>query len=188
MADGALPPLRPDARSLYEKRVAARSSGDTSFDRTTWCASPGVPRIMFLPYPFEIIINQREVAILSGWYRRFRIVHMTDVELQAVFPTAAGLSTGKWEDNELVIKTIALLQDTILDGAGLPHSEDMQLTERVRLVNADRLEIRFTIDDPANYTRPWDAVMTYRRLKGQHVEDDVCLDRLKAGEPAVAYK
>jgi hypothetical protein len=186
-ADGAPPPLRPEAKALYEKRIAARAAGDASFDRTTWCATPGTPRIMLLPYPIEIIVNEHKAAILSGWYRRFRIVHMTDAKLEAVFPTPAGLSTGRWEGDELVIRTVALRDDTILDGIGLPHSEDMTLTERLRLVNPDTLEIRFTIEDAAHYTQPWDAIVRYQRQKGQHVQDDVCLDRIKAGAPAVVY-
>ena len=184
-ANGSVPPLTPEARALYEERVDARAAGSTAFDRATWCASPGAPRIMFMPYPLEIVIDKRRIAILSGWYRRYRVIDMSGTKLEVVFPTSMGVSTGRWDGDRLLVETIGLLPETTLDAWGLPHSADMKLTERFEAKDADTLEIRFTVDDPANYVRPWDAVMTYRRLPDQHVLDDVCLDRIKRGEPAV---
>jgi hypothetical protein len=56
----------------------------------------------------------------------------------------------------------------------------MKLTERLRLVDADTLEDRITIDDAAYFRRPWDAVVTYKRQPAALFSEDVCLDRLKA--------
>ena len=74
---GAIPPLTPAGKTLYEQRTAARRAGDVSFDRASWCASPGLPRIMFIPYPLEIVVDPRRIAILSGWYRRYRVIDMS---------------------------------------------------------------------------------------------------------------
>jgi hypothetical protein len=184
-ADGALPPLKAEARLIYDERVAARAAGDTSFDRATWCASPGMPRIMFMPYPMEIVVDERRVAVLSGWYRRYRLIDMSGADLEVILLTSMGVSMGRWRGDRLTVETVGLLAETTLDGAGLPHSEAMKLTERFSLKDPNTLEIRFTVNDPEYYVRPWDAAMTYRRLPGEHVVDDVCVDRLKAGEPAV---
>jgi hypothetical protein len=183
--DGAIPPLTPAGKALYEQRIAARRAGDVWFDRASWCASPGLPRIMLIPYPLEIVVDARRIAILSGWYRRYRVIDMSGEPLEVVFPTSMGVSTGRWRGEQLVVETVGLLPDTILDGAGLPHSADMKLTEQFALRDADTLEIRFTVSDPEYYTRAWETAMTYRRLVGEHVRDDVCLDRIKAGELAV---
>lgn len=182
---GAIPPLTPEGEALYEQRIAARRAGDLSFDRASWCASPGLPRIMLMPYPLEIVINPRRIAILSGWYRRYRVIDMSGEPLEVVFPTSMGVSTGRWRGERLVVETVGLLPETILDGAGLPHSTDLKLTEQFVLRDADTLEVWFTIIDPTYYTRTWESEVTYRRLSGEHVKDDVCLDRIKAGEPAV---
>ena len=40
------------------------------------------------------------------------------------------------------------------------------------------LEVEFTIDDPATYTKPWSAKVTYRRLRGQWVEQ-VCAENIR---------
>jgi hypothetical protein len=182
---GTAPPLNAEGKALYDKRIEARRAGDVSFDRASWCASPGLPRIMFMPYPIEIVVDTRRIAILSGWYRRYRVIDMSGQRLEVVFPTSMGVSTGRWLGSQLVVETTGLLPETIVDGAGLPHSADIKLTEQLALRDADTLEIRFTVTDPAYYTRRWESAMTYRRLAGQHVQDDVCLDRIKSGEPAV---
>jgi hypothetical protein len=182
---GAVPPLTVEGQALYDERVAARRAGDVSFDRASWCASPGLPRIMFMPYPLEIVVDPRRIAILSGWYRRYRVIDMSGERLEVVFPTSMGVSTGRWRGTRLVVETVGLSPETVLDSAGLPHTADMRLTEQFALKDADTLEVRFTVVDPVYYARPWESVMTYRRLAGQHVRDDVCLDRIKSGEPAV---
>jgi len=60
--DGKEPPLRPEAAKQYREHLAARQQGDTSFDSATWCAAVGMPRIMFINYPFEIMVRPQYVA------------------------------------------------------------------------------------------------------------------------------
>jgi len=52
------------------QRLAERHQPDPQFDRTRWCAGPGMPRIMLMPYPFEIRSERGYLAFLFGWYRR----------------------------------------------------------------------------------------------------------------------
>ena len=184
-ADGKPPPLKPAAAKLYKQRLALRTKGETWFDRATWCASPGVPRANVMPYPLEIVMDDRRVAFLYQWFRLYRLVDLSGMKQDVPYPISIGYGMGRWEGETLVIETIGLLGDTTLDAAGLPHSENMTLTERIRLIDKDRLENRMTINDPENYSRVWETTATYKRLPGQHVQDDVCLDRIAAGEPAV---
>jgi hypothetical protein len=71
----------------------------------------------------------------------------------------------------------------MLDRAGLPRSEALVVTERLSLESDDVLSIRFTIDDPETYTRPWETAMTYRRQPAGSLGEYACLDRIAAGEP-----
>jgi hypothetical protein len=183
--DGKEAPLKPEARKLYQQRIALRGAGDTSFDRTTWCAGPGMPRIMFMPYPFEIKPDRSLIAFIHGWYRWHRIVDLSGRPADPILPITMGYPTGRWEGDTLVVRTVGLTSDTILDAAGLPHSEDIVITERIRILPDGRLEDRFTIEDPATFERPWTAAMTYRRVTDVKVGDDVCPDRIRYGEPAV---
>jgi hypothetical protein len=185
-AEGATPPLRPEARKLYEQRQAARRAGDTSFDRTTWCASPGIPRLMFVRHPFEIAVSERRVGFLYSWSNWYRTIDMSGVKWPVDEEySSMGVGTGRWEGNTLVIETIGLRSEPVLDREGLPLSAGLKLTERVRLLDGNTLEVRFHFDDPATFIKPWNAVMTYRRQPENAAQEFICLDELKKGRPGL---
>lgn len=182
---GEVPPLNEAGAALYRDRSAQHDTAQPQYDRTRWCAGPGVPRIMFLPYPFEIRADGQYIGFIYGWYRWHRMVDMSGAEPDPVLPQTMGYPVGRWEGSTLVIQTTGTTDETVLDGFGLPHSEQMLLTERVRAAAHDRLEVRFTIDDKAFYTMPWSAVMTYRHPRSAVIGDNVCPDRIAMGEAAV---
>jgi hypothetical protein len=74
---------------------------------------------------------------------------------------------------------------TLIDDL-VPHGFDLKVTERFRLVDADTLEDRLTIEDPEYFSKPWDAVVTYRRAPDAIFAEDICLDRISAKQPAFA--
>jgi hypothetical protein len=203
-ATGEEPPLQPAAAKVYQQHIAARKQGDTSFDGATWCASLGMPRLMFVNSPFEIMVGPKHVAFMHEWYWWARIVYLPGGFKETVRPKQAhtglsglapienvltpgpiGLSLGKWIDDTLVIKTDHLIETTLIDSAGLPHSDALKLTETLRLRSPDVLEDRIRFEDPETFTRPWETVVTYRRKPGARIHEDVCPDRIKDGEPAV---
>ena len=77
--------------------------------------------------------------------------------------------------------------EMLLDASGLPASGELKVTERYALdANGNKLTTVITIDDPLNYTRPWQTQVTYHRLRDSYeFYEDVCLDRIDAGEPAI---
>jgi len=201
---GEEPPLRPAAAKVYRERIAARKQGDTSFDSATWCASVGMPRLMFIDYPFEIMVGPKHIAFMHEWHWWARVVYLqgsltpTVRQQQAntnigglapiqnvMTPGPVGLSRGQWVDDKLVVKTDLLIDTTPIDSAGLPHSDTLKLTETFRLRSPNVLENRIRFEDPETFTRPWETVVTYRRKPGARIHEDVCLDRIQTGEPAV---
>lgn len=183
--DGKIPPLLPAARVVYEEHLRRRAAGDVSFDTSTWCSSPGLPRLMLIDYPFEILVRPDVVAFHYEWNRWGRLVEMNIDELEVLYPSPIGVSLGHWEGETLVIDTRGVIDTALLDTAGLPHSEDMVLTERLRVLPDGRLENRLTVDDPATYAAPWTARVVYQPQFSTTIDEDVCLDRIRAGEPAV---
>ncbi len=95
-----------------------------------------------------------------------------------------GFPVGRFEGDTLVIRTVGLTDTTVLDASGLPHSDQMVLTERLRVLPDGRLENRMTIEDPDTFTSAWETVLTFHRDPAARVTDDVCPDRLAKGEPA----
>jgi hypothetical protein len=96
-----------------------------------------------------------------------------------------GYSQGHWDGDVLDIQTTHLFDMTLLDNAGMPHSGDLRLTEHLRLISKDVLEDRLRFEDPATFTKPWETVVTYRRQQSAPRNEDVCLDRIRRGQPAV---
>jgi len=187
--DGKTPPLKPEAAKVYEEHKKQWKAGDLSFDPTAKCISPGLPRMLYLPYPFEIVQAQNKLVYLFEWNYWNRRVYLTDKVKEVPYPLSLGQSQGKWQGDTLVIKTTDLRADnTLLDSAGMPRSESMTITEKMRLVNPNTLEVRFTIDDPETFTRPWDTVVHFKKLsQNSEIKEDICLDRLDAGKPAVDW-
>ena len=181
---GKTPPLTAAASKLYTERRQRLSKGDASFDPTTWCAGPGMPRILTMPYPLEIRADASRIAFIHGWYRWFRIVDLGAGTADPPLSLTMGFPVGHWEASGLVIRTTGLSDTTVMDASGLPHSEQLTVTERLRVLPDGRLEDRITIDDPENYTQSWDTVLTFHRDASARVTDDVCPDRMARGEPA----
>jgi hypothetical protein len=181
---GKAPPLTAEASKLYAERRQRLAKGDASFDPTSWCAGPGMPRILTMQYPLEIRADAHRIAFIHGWYRWFRTVDMGAGAVDPPLPLTMGFPVGHWEENTLVIRTVGLIDTTVMDASGLPHSEQLTLTERLRVLPDGRLEDRITIDDPENYTQPWETVFTFHRDAAARVTDDVCPDRMASGEPA----
>jgi hypothetical protein len=183
--DGSAPPLTEDAAEIYAENRQRYAAGDFGYDPTTWCAGPGLPRMLTMPYPFEIKRSGDHVAIIHGWYRWFRNIDLAGPEVTEVdLPTTLGFSTGRFEDDVLVVRTVGLADSTVLDATGLPRSDQMVITERLRVLPDGRLENRLTIEDPDMYTQPWETVLTFHRDANARVTDDVCPDRIAKGEPA----
>ena len=181
---GTAPPLTPEASKAYAERRQLLAKGDASFDPTSWCAGPGMPRILTMPYPLEIRADADRIAFIHGWYRWFRIVDLGPGTVDPPLPLTMGFPVGRWEGNTLVIRTGGLIDTTVMDASGLPHSEELTLTERLRVLPDGRLEDRITIDDPEHYTRSWETTLTFHRDASATVTDDVCPDRMASGEPA----
>jgi hypothetical protein len=184
--DGELPPLLPEAKALYEEHLRARESGDTYFDRATWCAAVGVPRLLVANHPFEIMVDKRQVGFFFEWNRWVRLVDMSGSNLEPYYPLSLGTANGAWQDDgTLVIRSTGLMHETIMDFAGLPHSDELVMTETLRMVDANTLENLIRFEDPLTFSAPWETKLTYRRQQGARLKEDVCLDRIKQGLPPI---
>jgi len=174
-----LPPLNAAGSQIYQKHLASRRAGDTTFDDTTWCGGAGIPRLMFIDRPFQIVLQpNKTVLFYYEWNRWSRLVFLTNSELSVETPSSMGVATAHWDGDTFVVSTNGFRQDTLLDSAGLPHSEQLNINERLRLISPDVLEDKITVTDLAFYTKPWETRVTYHRQPNAEIHEDVCLDHL----------
>jgi len=186
-SDGQTPPLLPEAAETYRKNLAKYAAGDLSFDKSqTLCTSPGMPRLVMLPAPFEIVQERERLAFIFQWNHRFRIVDLSGTPPVIDDLSYRGTASGQWEGNVLVVHIRGLVDTSLLDMSGMPHSEDLQITERYRLENGGKTLVNeLSFDDPKTFTHPWKTIITYRKLpRGTELEEDVCRERIGKGLPA----
>ena len=101
------------------------------------------------------------VTIVNEHIHNTRIIPI-DARPHGDIPQWGGDSRGRWEGETLVIETKRFLRETTFAGS----SEDTRLIERFTRMDADTVAYEFTIDDPNNYTRPWTALIPFRRTDG----------------------
>jgi len=177
-------PFTAFGKKQYERNRHSQSRGDYQYDLTmSRCSSPGLPRLMLTARRFRVWQRPGMVAMAFEWNGLLRQIDLRGVETPVpLVTTMAGISKGHWESDTLVVRTDNLSERTLID-ALVPHSENIVLTERIRLQQPNVLEDHMIIEDPAYFSRPWEAIVTYQRQPDAVFPEDVCLDRLKSGQP-----
>ena len=168
-------PLTPEYAARYKARLAARAAGKPTGDPTATCVPGGMPRLMNMVYPMEVLMAPGQVTVIAEWNSQVRRI-FTDgrPHPQDPDPTYNGHSIGRWEGDALVVDTIGLRSDTVFTQAGLEHSDAMRIAERFRM-KGDVLEDELTVIDPKMLTRPWTVVKRFKRApKGFEMMEYVC--------------
>ena len=164
--DGSQIPFTPNGVDAFRKNQAGLKDGTVVDAARKVCVPDGVPRILATPYPFQILQSPGFTTIVYEQNHVFRTVPMdrkvpTDDELVA-YPYYSGNSFGHWEGDTLVVMTKGFNEKTFIDASGVPHSDQLHVTERIRKVNGGKgLEIVATIEDPAMFTKSWTTRFTY---------------------------
>ena len=143
-------------------------------NRNANCVPPGMPEIMGWPYPIEFLCSPGRVTIAIESDSQVRRIY-TDGRGHAADPdpTFNGDSVGHWEDDTLVIETVALNPTTEIS-PGVGHSDLARIVERVRKTGPDALEIVTTIDDPRMLTAPWTTTSHFARHREWTIQEYVC--------------
>jgi hypothetical protein len=172
---GELPPLRPEAKALYDQRVADRAAKRDLKDPIDACLPHGVPRLMYAPYPFLLLQANGQLDMIQEANHTTRLIYIDQPPVDGDDPKWLGDSTGHWQGKTLVVETINNDHRTWLDRAGLPHSDEMKVTERLSLGDDGKvLTDAITIDDPKTYTAPWTTTVRFNREPGMELKENVC--------------
>jgi hypothetical protein len=125
---------------------------------------PGVPRAVYMPFPFQIIQGTDKILVAYPFAGASRVIHMDDVG-ESPSDTWMGWSRGRWDGDTLVVDVTSFVDQTWFDRSGNFHSEALHVVERYTLVSPDVMQYEATIEDPKVFTRPWTMSMPlYRRL------------------------
>lgn len=180
------PPLTPEYQAVWEQHLAEEARGGQMYNPQARCLSGGMPRMMIVYEPMEIIITPEttyiQIGYMSGEFRRIYTDGRTrpkEVEL-----TFAGYSIGQWVDeagtgryDTLLVETRGMRGPRVYEASGIPLHKDNQtiVKERIRLDknNADLMLNDITSIDNA-LTRPWTVTRQYRRVRNPSWVDYSC--------------
>ncbi len=170
-------PLTPEYRKVYEANLAEMAAGAPGDMPSWYCLPQGMPMMMSLYDPMEIIVTSAITYILishvNDSYRRI-YTDGRDWPAEGEYElTFAGYSIGKWIDEDgdgrydvLEVETRHFKGPRVYDGSGLPLHRDNQsiIKERIYLDKADRniLYNQITVFDHA-LTKPWGVLKKARR-------------------------
>jgi hypothetical protein len=161
----------------------SRISGSYDYDYTAKCLPPGMPAMMSMAYGMEVMQTKDKITFFSELNDALRRVYLDGRKpAQKVLddPTYAGYSTGHWEGDTLVVDTVAIRENTFIEGFS-PHSDSMTVRERIHFTSPGMLEDRITVSDPRALVKPWETVKTYRKAaagKNDELREFACAEGL----------
>ena len=162
--EGGSIPYKPAATAKKQSNFRDRAKEDP----LNSCFMPGVPRIMYLEYPFQVFQAKDHIVFTFEWSSVFRLIYTTAKESphQGV-DSWMGDSRGRWEGDTLVVEVIGSNDRAWFDAAGNYHSDKMRVTERYTMTDPDTIRYEATVTDPEIFTKPWKITIALHRVKNK---------------------
>ena len=142
---GSLGVVQGDGQIPYKPEASAirQENGEHWIDRDPElkCYLPGIPRAMYMPYPFQVVQGPTKIQMAYTFTNASRVIHLDKAE-GPPDDTYMGHSSGRWDGDAL------------------------HLVERFTLMTPDVIRYEVTIEDPKVFARPWRIAMPiYRRME-----------------------
>ena len=184
---GQQPPLTPEYQTIWEANLAEEAAGGQSYNPMASCVPTGMPRMMIVYQPMEIIVTPDMTYIPIAFLRELRRIYTDGRDWpKTIVPSFSGYSIGQWIDEDgdgrydaLEVETRGMKGPRLFDGSGIPLHRDNQtvVKERIFLDKADPNILRdeITTFDHA-LTRPWTVTRRYLRKRNPTWIEDVCAE------------
>jgi len=183
---GQQPPLTAEYQKIFEANLAKGKAG-VVFDIKGTCGPVGMPRVMILYEPMEIIVKPKATWMLLESMSPIRRIYTDGRDFPAEpDPAFVGYSVGKWLDTDndgtydtLEIETRHMRGPRLFDSVGIPLASDNETVVKEKLyldkADPDILRNEITTYDHA-LTRPWTVSRFYRREHHPIYEEYNCTE------------
>ncbi|MBZ5575056.1 MAG: hypothetical protein LAP40_00685 [Acidobacteriia bacterium] len=172
--------LKPEYAKPYEearaKQAEAAKRGEQLANGSVQCVPYGVPTMMAVAvYPVEFIQTPKQVTIIAEAFSEVRRVYLDrpQEKIGDVAPGYYGRSVGRWDGDTLVVDTVGI-KPTVAGYRGMPHSDQMRITERIHLITPEILHDQITIEDPVVLEKPVTYTVAYKRMPNYEMVEFVC--------------
>jgi hypothetical protein len=179
------PPLTAEYQALWEAHMAEERSGGQDYNTQVHCIPGGMPRMMIVYEPMEVIVTPETTYIRITFNSDLRRIYTDGRDWpKTITPTYAGYSIGRWVDSDangrystLEVETRGFRGPRIVDPSGIPLHQDNQTVIKERFfldqANPDVLKDEITTYDHA-LTRPWTITRSYHRDRNPTWAEYVC--------------
>jgi hypothetical protein len=138
------------------------------------CWPAGVPgfTVFTRVQPIHFIQTPAKVIIINELNAEMRRVYLNVPHSPEPKPSWYGESIGRYEGDELVVDTIGLSDKTYVDNYRTPHTDQIHVVERFKLIEEGRkLQVLVTVTDPGAFNTPWSALQRWRLVDRPLVEN-----------------
>lgn len=186
-APAPAPPLKPQYRAEWEARQkAAREAderGQPLYSNYTHCLPDGMPAMMMAMFPMEVLQTPGQITIIQEAYNQVRRIYLgaKQLPIDDAEPGYWGHSVGKWDGDTLVVNTVGIKEKVRF--RDVPHSDRMQIEERIKLLSPNKFEDQITVTDPVYLSEPWRFTWTYQRRPGYKMLEYVCESNREYQDP-----
>lgn len=175
MGDNRMPTLKARAMEAVRAHSAAVEAGRVTAPPTQPCAPSGLFMQLTNPGAVRIIQTPQQITLEFQSDADRRVIHMNAEHPQNLQPSMNGHSVGRWEGDELVVDTIAVSEQSPLDRYGTPHSTQLHVVERIRLIHdGTALQNYVYGEDTPNFFAPWWGVVTFGRVAPETFDRGAC--------------
>ena len=177
VADLTNPILKPWAVEKMKQANDDVLAGKVPYITRERCWPAGVPG--FAVYtrggqPLYFYQTKDKVVIVNELNSQIRHVYLNVPHSNNVKPSWYGESVGHYEGDELVIDTIGLNDRTTVDNYRTPHTGQIHVIERFRLIEGGKtLQATITVDDPGTFNMAWTGVQRWTQTD-RPMEEDLC--------------
>jgi hypothetical protein len=178
IGDSTNPILKPWAAESVRQIGERWRRGEVVTSATEECRPSGVPNVLTVLGPVQLLQMPQEIVFLYGRDAQVRHVRLNAPHGAAPKPSWYGESVGHYEGDTLVVDTIGLNDKSLMDRFGTPQTATAHVIERYRLTGAGQvLQVWFRVEDPAAFTQPWSGIMRYARSANlQAPAEEVCAE------------
>ena len=170
--------LQPSTKDALRKANERALSGQIIAVPKERCIPVGVPAFLLYPAtPVYFLQTPNEVVMI--WMQDHQVRRIRLNEQHAANPRTEwfGDSVGHYEGDTLVVDTIGLSPRTYVDNYFTPHTAELHVVERFRMIEGGRtLEVKVHVEDPGAFTMPWNAIQLYRRMDNGPMVETVCAE------------
>src|SRR3954469_16158381 len=149
IADLANPILQPWVVAQMKKENDAVLAGKVGFTARSRCWPHGVPGFLLYPvHPIFFIQSPKEVVMTWGQDFQTRHVYLNVPHSANPKPSWYGESVGHYENGDtLVVDTVGLNDKTYIDNYRTPHTTQLHVVERFKLVDDGKaIEVDIKVD------------------------------------------